>query len=137
MKVWNYIFICVTLVLVLAIGGISTGLDGILTLIGIDLTEGSTGSTSPFRDAILGSAGILVGITLGIIIGGLTRTTPENYIILPFITGVLGLFVDTFIKIINYAKDLEPWIFGIVLIIFAPLMVGYYLAMVEFFRGTD
>ena len=139
MKVFNYMILIVTLCSLLAIAGISTGLDGILTIFGLSVAGGATTSTSTFWNAIFGSAGILIGIGTGIIIGAVTRSTPENFIILPLITGTLGLTIDTFVKIINYSKTFGAfnWVYGIVFVIFGALMVGYVLSMVEFFRGTD
>ena len=143
MKIWNYVFIMTMIVVVLAFSGLSTGLDGILNLVGFKATlgpdGGATGSTSTFWDFIFASGGLLVGVGAGVVIAGLfTRAKPENYIILPIIFGPLGLFIDTFVKLINTAKGTgELWVFGIISILLVPLMAGYTFALVEFFRGTD
>jgi flagellar biosynthesis protein FliQ len=138
MKVYNYIVILTGIILLFQILGIDTGLDNLLLLIGYNTITGEFAfSVSSFIDAILGNAGVLAGIGAGIIIGTLSRSNPENFIILPLITGTLVLFIQAFVAIINYSRAFAPWINAIFLLILAPLVIGYAISLVEFFRGTD
>lgn len=121
--------------LLFEMAGIPVGAE-VLSYIGISAT-GTGIKTAGMYLAIFGSAGILIGIIGGILIGTFTRTSPENYIILGFITGGLTIFTSTFIGIINITSTYDTWLRSIVLLILGPLTVGYILSMVEFFRGTD
>lgn len=137
MKVGNYIFILTGIILLFEIMGIDTTLDNLALLIGY--SNGTFNfSVSSFFDAVLSNAGVLLAIIGGIVVGISTRSSPENFIILPFITGTLALFVQAFTAIISYALgNFEPWVYSIFLIILAPLLVLYVFSLVEFFRGTD
>ena len=120
--------------------GVSTGLTNLAGLIGLQqLADGSWTfqlSVSSFFNAVLGSTGILLAVAGGIIIGALTRSSPENYIILPFITGTGVLFIQAFTAIINYSLSFG-WVGYIIILILGALSVGYIVSLIEFFRGTD
>ncbi len=135
MKVWYYVLMSAFLGLLFEMAGIPVGSE-VLSYIGIS-SDGTGIKTAGLYLLIFGTTGILVGIVGAILIGTFTRTSPENYIILPFIVGGLTVFMSTFIGIINITATYSTWLRAIVLLIMAPLTVGYVVAMVEFFRGTD
>lgn len=141
MKLWNYIFIFTGLALLLEFGGIhSSGIASLVRLIGI--TTNSTGITnfkitSSLWNAILGSSGILISLVFGVSVGYLTKSSPENYIILPLITGTLYFWGSVIVGIVIYGINYSPWIATGGVLILAPFAVGFFLALVEFFRGTD
>jgi len=144
-------FIAITMMLFLTFLGFETGLTEIFNLIGLsyDSTTGEIGavsfSASNFFDALFGNGdtikGILtaLGFAVGAVLVGLfTKSSVENLILLPFITGTLVLFVQTFITVMNYAVGNFPaWATAAVVIIFLPFTVGYIMSLAEFFRGTD
>ena len=137
MKVYNYSFLMIGMVLLFEMAGVETGASSLLDILGIG-TNTFTLTTSTFRNAILGSAGILIGIGAGILIGTMTRSSPENFIILPFIIGTLGLFIQSFGSILVWIVGQDfGWIKSILILILAPLTVMYLFSLVEFFRGTD
>ena len=135
MKVWYYVLMSAFLGLLFEMAGIPVGAE-VLSYIGISST-GTGIKTAGMYLAIFGTAGIIIGIVAGILIGTFTRTSPENYIILGFITGGLTVFTSTFIGIINVTATYSTWLRSIILLILGPLTIGYVLSMVEFFRGTD
>lgn len=137
MKIWNYLIISIGMVLLFKFAGIDYGATAIIDLFGVSTTGISTG-TSAFWNSILGSSGILIGIVAGVIIGAFTRTSPENYIILPLITGTLGGLIQAFVGIVTYSvANYSGWVSGIIILLLAPFTAGYIFALVEFFRGTD
>ncbi len=137
MKVWNYIFISTFLALILEFSGIQTGYNGVLNLVGLG-ADTITVTNSSFYNAIF-VTGILVTLIAGVSIGVLTKSNPENWVILPLITGTLIVFVQTFYSVMQYTlnSNIEPWVRYVVLLVLGPFTVGYILACVEFFRGTD
>lgn len=139
MKVYNYIIILTGIILLFQIFGIHTGMDSLLLLIGYNTITGVFSfSASAFVNAIFSNVGVLLAVGAGIIIGSQTKATPENYILLPLITGTLVLFIQAFVLIISYAASNFPaWINSIFLLILAPLTIGYALSLAEFFRGSD
>ena len=136
MKVWNYIIISVGLAFLFEIAGMPVA-TSLLEYLGLSAT-GFSIKTAAIWLAIFGGAGVLVGIIAGVGIGYLTKSPAENYIILPFITGGIVLFLSTFIGIVNYAIGNFPgWIATVTTFIMGILGVGFVIACVEFFRGTD
>jgi len=113
-------------------------------LIGFSFEGGASEMTDgQIWKSLLGSAGILIALvgTLGFVIAGLiTRAIPENYILLPFLTGTLIMFIQTFVAVINEVKGAvgaSDWVYAVVAIIFVPITIGFVVASAEWFRGTD
>lgn len=137
MKIFNYTILMVVLILFLKFAGIPIGGQAFLNAIGFDVAASSMKSAT-FYTGIFGAAGILLAIGVGIAVGFLTKSKPENYIILPLIVGSLEFFVVALTSIIDYSlTNFAGWVSSIIILIFAPLVVGYVLSLVEFFRGTD
>lgn len=137
MRIFKYIFMMTGLILLLEFAGIPTGAEALIDFVGI-ATSGTGITTSDFWNAIFGSSGILIGLAIGVTIGILTRAPPENFIILPLITGSLGFFASSFVSIMIYSiANYEIWVSSLIVLIFGPLTIGYLLSLVDFFRGTD
>jgi len=145
MKLWRYIILITTIIILFEILGINiTGLTTLLGVFGITQVAGVWSfnfGLSSFTNSVFGvAAGILLGVgAVGTIIAGFyARSVSENYIILPFIVGTLFLFTAAFTNIIKWALTIPNQVVGIpIFIIFGVLAVGYIVALVEFFRGTD
>jgi len=142
MKVWNYIMIFTGLSVFFWMAGIElTGTVDLLTKIGF-LNEGvvNLDSYNTLRTTVLTM--LAAAAAAGIVVGFITKSSSENYVILPFITGVgvsfgLLIFINLGYSIINYAFTQADWIGYITSMIFVPLTVGFIIALLEFFRGTD
>lgn len=135
MKVWNYVLISIGMILLLEMGGIPTGASGVLEFVGLS-TNSADVNISGFYDAVL--LMLAAGLGGGIIIGFFTRTSPENFIILPFIISTVVLFAGTFVSVLSYALgNYAGWVSGILLLLLGPFSVGFIFALIEFFRGTD
>lgn len=137
MKMWNYLVMCLFLALFFQLAGMPIAAS-LLEQVGIDIEGAGFIQDSLLYLAIFGTAGILIGLGAGIIVGIITRSNPENYVILPFIIGQAVLFFATFTGIIQYSFNNFPgWIAYITLLIMAPLAIGFIIAAYEHFRGTD
>jgi len=139
MKLWNYIFIITGLVFLINLAGIDIGTTGIETIIGMITGEVDISISSFWNNLFKPDLGILATIVTGSVIAGFfARGQLENFIILPFILTTLVLFAQVFTAIISYAsKDGATWIASIITLIFGALLIGFILALLEFFRGTD
>ena len=137
MKAFNYSIMVLGMLLLLEFGGITVGTN-LLSIVGVG-TDSFGFTTSNFWNFIFGSRGILViGVISSLLVGFFTRTSPENYILLPFIIFILIVFLQGFVGIINYSIANHPsWISGLIILILAPITVGYAFSLAEFFRGTD
>ena len=149
MKTWNYIIIMVTMIIFMQFTGIDTGSSDTLKVINVSI-DNQTGTLNSYDvqesslwSKIFGAAGVgilvgLVGAVGAVIAGLLGKSFNENLIILPLITAVLAQFIAVGINLITYANSLgEGWLTAIIATIFIPLIVGFALSLVEFFRGTD
>jgi hypothetical protein len=147
MKVWNYVVITITMLIFLEFMGVQTTANSLLDLVGIDinsengtLTSGDVTNSAFFTNAFGIGVGILVVIASagGIIDGLFGKQFDTRLVILPFITGTLALFMTSGWNIVQYAYSTgDSWLGAIIATIFLPLSVGYALALVEFFGGTD
>lgn len=135
MKVWNYVFIGVFLLVFFNFAGI-TGVTGENLEIGFS-RNGDDITFNPYL-LIATVIGLLAGATVGAIaIGAFTKSSTENYILVPLMIGVLGALVGVFIAIWTATAGMSVYIRGTVALILAPFIVGYIIALAEFFRGTD
>lgn len=134
-KVFTYAILSVGMMLIMNIMGIPTGVNTILSWIGLANPTQSI-DTSLFFTAII--AVFAATTVTGIIIGTLTRSSPESYIIAPLVAGLV-VFVGTFTAIINYASAStgSDWAYYIVLVILAPVAIGYGISLVSYWRGAD
>jgi len=138
MRVFNYIILIIGMIALFEMAGIPTGVSSILSFVGVDINTGSTTTTSGLFNNIFGINGILIGLGVGIAVGFITKAQPENFIILPLITGSFVFFAGAFISIINYSVATHAlWVSSIIILILGVLTVGYVVSLVEFFRGTD
>lgn len=136
MKYWNYVMLSVGVALLFELAGISLVAD-LLTYVGIS-TTGYALKNSLFYLAIFGGAGILAATVVGIFIGTITRSQPENFLILPFIIGGGVIFFSTFTALVTYAFANYPgWIAYITLFISGLLGTGFVIASYNEFRGRD
>lgn len=142
MKVWNFVVIFTGLALLLELGGIrSSGFTDLFRLIGITLD--STGITdfnlsgSGFYNAVLGSSGILLALGTGVVIGFFTRSSPERFIILPFITGTLYFYGSIMVGLVSYGISYSGWVAAIGVLLLVPLSIGFITALVEMFGTSD
>lgn len=134
-KVFTYAMLSVGMLLVLNIMGIPTAASSILSWVGLADANQSI-DTSLFFIAI--AAVFTATAITGIIIGTLTRSSPESYIVAALAGGLL-VFVGTFTSIINYtnAATGNDWMSKIILVIMAPIAIGYGIALVSYWRGAD
>lgn len=138
MRIFNYMILIIGLIAIFEMAGIPTGVSSTLDFVGIDTTTGSTTTTSSLFNNIFGVTGILIGLGVGIAVGFITKSQPENFIILPLITGSFVFFAGSFISIINYSVATHAlWVSSVIILILGVLSVGYLISLVEFFRGTD
>ncbi len=137
MKMYTYTVMMVGMIILLEILGIPTGTTAILNYVGIDINTGVNADISSLRTLVFTT--ILSAIVIGgVILGLITRTQPENYVILPFLTFFFVLFVGFFWNVIDYAYATgSVWGSRVVLLLLAPIGVGWFLSVIEFFRGTD
>lgn len=97
---------------------------------GIDFSQSS-------NNFIIAVIAILATIgTTGIAIGFLTKTSTENYVLLPFITGTAILFADVIAGLIRDVSVYPAPFAATIVVVFLTMGIGYFWTMIEFFRGN-
>ncbi len=142
MKIWNYIVIFITLFMFLEFVGFPMGFASTLSYFGITMVDSQLVSadiaSSALYSYLFGTVGILILAGGAVIIGLFSKSFDVNLILLPVITTVLVKFVSAGWIIVKYAQETgQSWLTGIVAMIFIPFTIGYIVAAVEWFRGTD
>lgn len=137
-RVYTYSMIAVGILVLFSIARFDVGFNAIESLFNV-----ATGqiTISTFFDSLFNSAsGIITAVAVGgaIIAGLFTRAQPENFILVPLITGILANLVGVFISLITYAQSgaVDAWVGYIIVAILSPFAFGYILSLAEFFRGT-
>ena len=132
-KVYNYMVLGVGLTFLLKFAGIPSGADWFLFKLG--LTGDISGVTLGwFYGAVL--ATFALGTLGAITIGYFTRSSSESYVMAPVASGVFAMLASTFISIIEYTKDMG-FVYYITWLIFVPLLLGFGIAIIQFWRGSD
>ncbi|GAG28062.1 unnamed protein product, partial [marine sediment metagenome] len=95
-------------------------------------------TTSTGWNFLFGAAGILIlGLGAALVVGFVTKSQTENYVLLPFIVSILIVFAGAFKSLIDYTLTIGGWVSGLTILILAPISIGYVISLAEFFRGTD
>lgn len=134
-KVFTYAMLSVGMMLILNIMGIPTGVTTILSWVGLANPTQAI-DTSLFFGAI--ATVFAVSTVTGIVVGLFTRASPESYIASALCGGLL-VFLGTFTAIINYASASSGtnWEYYVVLVILAPVAIGYGISLISYWRGAD
>lgn len=133
-KVYFYMVFCTGLILLLSMGGIPVGAEGLLSFLGSSSNDVSSFSLSSFFTEIAALLGI--GVVTGIAISFFTKTPNESYIVAPIALGIFTAVVGTLIGLINYTKDMG-FVYGIIVLLLFPVTVGFAIAIINFWRGVD
>ena len=132
-KVYTYMVIAVGLTFLLKFAGLPAGGDAFISWMGLS-GDASGIELGNFIKGII--ALFVVGSGAGIAIGFLTKSSPESYLVAPIASGIFTIFIGTFVSIINYAADFG-WVYYVIYLIFVPLMIGFGISIIQFWRGVD
>lgn len=141
MKIWNYIFIAVTMMMFLSFFGFEVGFTPINQFIGLTMTEGEgvTGiSSSPSIWTII------VSTMVSLLLSGSAIFAAALIISRDLVTSfrasvassILLNFVFTYINILQtIIESYDTWAVAIVSMIFVPLIVLYFISMMDYVTG--
>jgi len=152
MKVWNYVFISITMILFLQLAGYPTAFSGLFGFMNIEFNpDNSINSTSisfsNFQTYLFGedtgdsSSGWLATLIGAGIAAGLFATGRSDIAIKAgFATAIFVSFVPTLYFSVTYALShgVAAWAVGILGVIFIPFSAMFLFALVEYVAGgTD
>jgi len=139
MKIWNYIFLFTTMIVIMEIVGLPTGLSSTLDTFGVTInpqTQTIEGDLSNSSNYLLIIATLIGATVASITVGILTKTFDTRLVTLPIITTVMVVFISTGWSLIKYVSNFgEFWATAIVATVFIPLGIGYALSIVDYFNG--
>jgi len=154
MKIWNYVFISLSMMLFFTFIGWNTPLTGVFDFFNIAITNGElTGFNFSFSglmgylfgglvDAFSSTEGLLATLIGGGISAGLIYSGKADIAIKAGFAGVVFAgFIPTLYFVITEGLNIgiAPWAMGIVGMIFIPYTIGFAFALVEYIvgGGTD
>lgn len=135
-KVFTYAILAAGLMLISNLMGIIEP-NSIFSFFGISTSDiDPTGSRiyEIIKDNIL-----LVTVLAGAIVVGLfTRASPESYIVGLFCAELL-VFIGSFVSIYNSINTSTSgdWAAKLMLILMGPIIIGFFIALVSYWRGAD
>lgn len=144
MKIWNYIFITVTLLMVMQFFGFPTGLQGIFNFLGVGFnTDNSLNTVSVSGSGLdnyffLGTGGFLAAIAAtGVGIGLFALGKGDIAIKASIATAIFTTFAVNIIFPLKYALELgiSAWVISILAVLFIPLTIGFFIALIYFVVG--
>ena len=141
MKIWNYVFISVTMMLFLFYFGFDIGFTPISDFVGLTMESGKgiTGiSSNPSIWSIILTAIGTVAISGSLISTGVFLFSKD--LSLAFRAGVVGSilfnFVFTYVNLMQtIINDYDPWAVSIISMVFIPLIVLYFISMMDYVTG--
>lgn len=144
MKVWNYVYTSLTMILILTFAGFETAFTNIFNYIGLSFAQDFTVNKLAFSSSgiiafmVKAGTGWLTVLIGGVISLGLFVTGRSDIAIKAgFATTVLAMFLPVLVYPIGYflETDSSAWIAAIATVIFLPYAVGFVVALVEFVGG--
>lgn len=134
-KIYNYMVFAVGLTFLLRFSGIDTGTDFFFSFLGLS-SDASAISNGAFIAKV--AALFTIGAGASILIGFITKSTPESFLVGTIAAGLLTVMSGTFSAILTYAQaNAGEWLYALLWLIFAPLWIGYVVALINYWRGVD
>jgi len=140
MRIFHYVIAMSLLSLLLFFAGINTSAGLVLNSFGFDATKiGNSNYTPWYGSGIAIAIAAVFAISLGIgIIVGLTGSTVSESFVMGTLSGLLLVFVGDYIAIYSYFRNVgSTWLFAIMSLLFIPMIIGYAISLVEWWRGSD
>ena len=140
MKVYTYVMVMVGMMLIFTFMGMGTGFGYILTKIGLISNADGVGinfTGSSFYALLSGI--FVIGTGASIAIGYLTKSSTESVQVVAMCL-VLASFTADMVSILNYVNAQAGglgWISMAAACLLVPFIVGFIVALVEWWRGVD
>jgi hypothetical protein len=135
-QVYTYTIIGIGLMILLNLAGIDTGTSWVMTAMGITQSLTVFGLTiSPVYVGVLALFTTAVGG--GIVIGFITKSGIESIIVATFAIFLLANFMGLFVGVIAYAQAYGDWTSSLATLLLVPYMIGYMIALIDYWRGAD
>jgi len=133
MRVSSYIFLVVGLMMIMNLAGVTTYTGYLLGQVGVIDSPEDVTTSGLFNIVSLIFAGVAVG---GVVIGFLTKTSPESYLLAGY-AGILILFAADIMSIVSATKNAggSTWAYWVVATICVPIVIGYIHAVVSWWGG--
>jgi len=139
-KVFGFLIVLTTLSLLLGFAGIQTSMGLLLDATGLVNNPESFQTSAFFNEFYNSTSGwlLLGALTATIVASFVTRQPVETFIIIG-LAGTLAVYTMDFVAVLIYVKETYPnsWIQYIVSLIFIPLIVGYLISLISWWRNND
>jgi hypothetical protein len=153
MKIWNYVWISISMMLFFEFMGLQTGLSGIFDFFNFAIEEGIITSVdfslSNFMSYLFAGltdvfssveGGLFTTLIAGGITAGLIYTGKADIAIKAGFVGAVfaGLLPTLYFALINaITLGVSSWVIGILAMIFIPFTIGFLFASIEYVVGGN
>lgn len=136
MKIFTYLVTMAALSILLGVlTDVGTGGGLVLDAFGFTNITNPDFDNSPINSDATGIAFIFGIVAAGsIIVGLLTGSVAESFV-MGALCSALIVFIRDFIVIYQYFEG--SWVFYVLAAVFVPMTIGYVVALVEWWRGSD
>jgi len=137
-KVANYMVIMTVTMILLGLYGVDIGTTALLN--GLGLSSGTLFGGSTLYLELLALFG---SVAAAVTIGYFTKTSPESILILSIANYVAIWGLGTLFGIYNYFGSICPsgsdcaWIGNMIKVIFGGLIAGFFISIIQWWRGND
>ena len=132
-KIFNYTIIILGTLFLLNLAGLTTASGQMFNYLFND-------GANPFSSLgyIAFAAIFTTGVAAAIIIGSFTKQSTESWVVAP-VAGVLFSWAITdMYSVITLASGIgSSWVANLIKLIMWPLIAGYFIAIVQWWRGND
>lgn len=142
-KIFNFVIIVSGMLILLALAGMPTASNFLLSKFGLTTGIGSFSLTTTILAAlaIATVAGVFaLSATTGgnITIGTFAINVTESKIIAGFCGLLMSWVILDLFSVINVANDTgQPWIQTLTMLIIIPTIIAFVIGMIQFWRGND
>lgn len=137
-KIFTYTVMLLAVMLMMNLAGLPTATGGIIDRLSAD--NPSNINSSSFYILVYV---ILATSLAGIAIGALAGARAESFIVGELCLLLFTTAITDILFVYNYFKGICPagsgceWAASVIILIALPLLAGYFIAIVEWWRGTD
>lgn len=144
MKVWNYVFIAITMMIFLQFAGFPTAFNGILGFVSVTFNDDNSlksfdldtsNMVGYLKDNWIAGLAALGGIIIGLWVSGETLVALRVGIA----SAIFFAFTKPLYFVVTHGLEtgISAWAVGVMAIIFIPFSIAYLIALIEYIIGGN
>ncbi len=140
MKFYIYVTVIIGILIFLGAAGVELPSSSLVKSMNIINDDGTIGFQNIKVSALWTELITLLALAVagGVIIGTFSRTPPESFLTAAFVSLTAGLIAGDMLFLFNLLNSFgQPWITWGALALLGPLMGGFIITAISYWRGND